>query len=211
MYHQHPSAALNKAFSLKPFQGVEPERGKFLFVGLDANYDPNIEASSIFKQVLLYLENGVEFWKRFGVHHPFMLPAYRGDGRFYHKSFAEIGFRPEHADDVSFVELMHVPTYGTSNLMPQDLDADHLVKLNQAILCGTAEYVFISDKVARLMRASGRFNWMPPEPQNLGQPLKVWHKTQNKTIYWHYHFSVYGKFLAEKRNQLKAIGNLVSS
>jgi hypothetical protein len=40
----------------------------------------------------------------------------------------------------------------------------------------------------------------------LGGPLKVWRKTGSKTIYWHYHFSVYGKFEQKKAGQLKAIG-----
>lgn len=211
MYHVHPSAALNKAFSLKPFQGVEPERSKFLFIGLDANYDPKVEASSIFPQLLKYLNDGVDFWKSCRVHHPFMLPAYKGDGRYYHKTFAEIGFRPEHADDVSFAELMHVPTYGKSSLVPQDLDKHHLERLNHAILHGTSQYVFICDSVARLMRDSGRFAWMPQKPQSIGQPLKIWLKAQNKMIYWHYHFSVYGKFQEEKLKQLKAIGDLIYS
>lgn len=221
MYHLHPSAALNKAFSLKPFQGVEPERSKFLFIGLDANYDPNIETSPIFPQVLLYLNNGVEFWKQYGVHHPFMLPTYRGEGKYYHEWFAKIGFRPEDAAEVCFFDLLHVPTCsqkkvkgqevdGHNKLESQDLDAHHLERLNKAILYGRAQYVFISGGVARLMRASGKFVWMPQKRQSIGQPLEVWHRTQNKTIYWHYHFSVYRKkFLERKINQINAIRDLI--
>jgi hypothetical protein len=209
MYHLHPSVALKEAFSSRPFQGQEPERAKFVFIGLDANYDPEIETSGIFPQLLKYLRNGVHFWEEYGVHHPFMLPAYKGDGRFYHKTFSNIGFQLEHAADVSFIELLHVPTYGRSVLTPKDLDAVHLAKLDRAIMHGTARFVFISDAVARLMRASGHFSWLPQQPRSLGQPLKVWYYTPNKTIYWHYHFSVYGKFNEEKLKQLKAIGGLI--
>lgn len=34
-------------------------------------------------------------WTKAGVHHPFLLPGYKGDRKYYHKTFAEIGFRPE--------------------------------------------------------------------------------------------------------------------
>lgn len=67
----------------------------FLFVGLDANYSPDLEASPSFQSVLEYHEDGVAFWRRYGVHHPFLLPEYRGDGRRYHRTFAKIGFKPK--------------------------------------------------------------------------------------------------------------------
>lgn len=86
MYNPHPSIHLNQAFSEKPFQGVPPETAMFLFLGLDANYSEVIEQSPIFCELLKYHENGVTFWKEYGVHHPFLLEGYRGDGRFYHRN-----------------------------------------------------------------------------------------------------------------------------
>ena len=115
-YRLHPSGALNRAFAARPYQGAEPEKATFLFVGLDANYSPAIEQNAVFDRVLDYLEDGVAFWKTHGVHHPFLLPQYRGDGQKYHKTFARIGFRPEHAEEVSFIEMLHVPTVGQSKL-----------------------------------------------------------------------------------------------
>ena len=128
MYHPHPSDLLNKIFSAKPFQGADPETATFLFVGLDANYAPSIETTPIFSSIVDYLDDGVAFWCKYGVHHPFLLPGYRGDGRLYHKTFASIGFTVEHAAQVSFVELLHVPTCGRSSLVPEDLDPQHLLR-----------------------------------------------------------------------------------
>jgi hypothetical protein len=95
MYIPHPSFELNRRFRLRPYQGVEPSLATFLFVGLDANYSPDLEASPSFQSVLEYHEDGVAFWRRYGVHHPFLLPEYRGDGRRYHRTFAKIGFKPK--------------------------------------------------------------------------------------------------------------------
>lgn len=209
MYNAHPSDALNRAFAARPFQGVEPEKAQFLFVGLDANYSPTVEQSPIFPQLLDYLSDGVGFWRAHGVHHPFLLAEYRGDGRKYHKTFARIGFTTANADEVSFVELVHVPTFGRNTLVSEDLDSEHLRRLNHAIEHGNARHVFIPDGVAKLMRASGSFPWMPKTPIDDGRVLKVWHKTESKMIYWHYHLSVYGKFEQKKTRQLNAIGQLI--
>ena len=181
----------------------------FLFLGLDANYSEVIEQSPIFCELLKYHENGVTFWKEHGVHHPFLLDGYRGDGRFYHRTFASIGFGPEHAALVSFAELLHHPTFGRSCLTPVDLDRNHLSNLNRAILEGDARHIFVPDSVAKLMRASRCFPWMPDSPRDEGTPLKIWFKGGGKTVYWHYHFSVYGAFQARKMEQLQQIAELI--
>ena len=211
MYHPHPSAALNQTFAAHPFQGAKPERAQFLFVGLDANYSPTIEQSPIFPQLLEYLNDGVKFWTEHGVHHPFLLPEYRGDGRKYHQTFARIGFTAKNAAEVSFVELVHVPTYGRSTLAIEDLEQGHLRRINDAIERGSSRHVFIPDGVAKLMRASAMFPWMPKVPVDMGEDLKVWHKIGEKTIYWHYHFSVYGLFEQKRTKQLNAIRQLINT
>jgi hypothetical protein len=205
MYHRHKSSSLNEIFSKRPFQGVEPESAKFMFIGLDANYDEGIENSPIFPQLLEYLKNGAEFWKRHQVHHPFLLPSYKGDGRRYHKSFAAIGFTSKNAQDISFVELLHLPTYGRSRLTAEDLDSAHLDRLNNAILHGRAQFIFIPQSVGRLTEESGRFPWMPQKPTAEEGPLKIWLRTERKTVYCHYHLSVYGRYEREKQRQLAAI------
>ena len=208
MYFKHPSLILTEAFVRRPFQGAEPESARFIFIGLDANYDAAIEKSPIFQSLLDYLENGVTFWQKHKVHHPFLLPSYSGDGRFYHKSFASIGFTPELAEDISFVELLHVPTYGKSSLKIEDLNHEHLQRVNNAILRGRGQFIFIPDSVGRLMKASGCFPWLPKKPISEGGPLKVWLNTGSKIVYWHYHFSVYGRFDLAKQKQLRMIATL---
>jgi hypothetical protein len=211
MYNPHPSAALNQAFVAHPFQGVEPEQARFLFVGLDANYDANVEHSPIFRQLLEYLADGVSFWRTYGVHHPFLLPQYRGDGRRYHKTFSRIGSTAANADQVSFVELVHVPTFGRSALVVADLDPNHLRRINHAIEHGNARHVFIPAGVAKLMRASGLFPWMPEVPIDVGGSLPIWHSNGRRTIYSHYHFSVYGKFEKGLTEQISTIHRLIAA
>lgn len=211
MYYQHPSNQLKNAFTFKPFQGAEPNSAKFLFVGLDANYARDVDESSIFKLLLSYLEDGVAFWRTHGVHHPFLLPGYAGDGRLYHKTFSKIGFTSAHASQVSFVELLHLPTYGRSALVPEDLDRKHLASLNAAIIDGQSEYIFIPDGVARLMHATGQFPWLPKSPLSTGGAMKIWLQSGDKTVFWHYHLSVYGKFQELKTKQLLEISDLLNS
>jgi hypothetical protein len=60
------------------------------------------------------------------------------------------------------------------------------------------------------MAGSGLFPWMPKVPQDEGRPLKVWARIGAKTVYWHYHLSVYGILEQPKRAQLRAISELVA-
>ncbi|MDR2837998.1 MAG: hypothetical protein LBV49_05440 [Azonexus sp.] len=209
MITRHPSSTLNCAFSEKPFQGQHPEEARFLFIGQDANYDHAIEKSSIFKDVLEYHADGVGFWKKHGVHHPFLLPGYTGDGRKYHKNFARIGFAPDLAEHVSFVELLHFPTVGRNNLDIADLSAEHLSFLNEVIFYGKAQYVFIPRVVATLMHKSGAFSWMPQQPKRMPEQLDTWFSSNKVTIFAHLHFSVYGKFEAKKAMEISRINKIV--
>jgi hypothetical protein len=208
MYQQHPSHELKKLFARQPYQGAIPSSAKFLFVGLDANYSAGIENTPIFQNVLEYHQDGVSFWRRHGVHHPFLLSQYRGDGRRYHATFAKIGFKPEHAELVSFVELLHVPTIGRNKLSPEDLNPSHLQMLNSAILEGDAEHIFISAGVARLMRASGAFSWLPKAPTTLGS-LPLLYKANQRAVYQYLHFSNYGKFQLQLEREASAIALLI--
>lgn len=209
MYETHPSHELKKLFAHKPYQGVAPDKAAFLFVGLDANYDAHIAARPIFSRICEYHNDGVAFWRNHGVHHPFLLPEYSGDGQLYHRSFARIGFCSHHANLVSFVELLHVPTVGRSKLVTSDLDESHLKILNVAIIDGQAEYVFISANVARLMHSTGAFPWLTKSPQKGESTLAVFYRQNNKTVYAHLHFSVYGKFELQKRKEASFMRSLL--
>ena len=211
MYHPHPSQTLTELFAATPFQGVLPDRAKFLFIGLDANYRATIEMEPIFPNILEYHDDGAGFWRKYGVHHPFLLPGYTGSGRYYHKSFAEIGFGPEHANIVSFAELLHLPTTGQSKLEVCDLDSTHLQKLQSWVIEGRAEHIFFPAGVARLLKSSKLFPWIPTKPIGRDGALKILLNKPNKRVYQHLHFSNYGKFLEQKRQEASDIRRLLEA
>ena len=210
MYQPHPSKMLNELFRAKPYQGAPPETAEFIFVGLDANFEADL-GSSICDRVREYLQDGVAFWRCHKVqHHPFLLPGYTGDGQLYHRNFKQIGFGPEDAHRVSFVELLHVPTFGRSQFVAEDLDAAHLDWLNSLMMGGAIRNVFLPDKVIRLMRrtrrTSPRFRWLRAPIPN--QVLPKLHEFGETTIYQHLHFANYGRFQERMRREAVAIGEL---
>lgn len=209
MYRIHPSTELVRLFEARPWQGAYPAQARWLFVGLDANYATDIERSSAFVHVLDYHADGVGFWRRHGVHHPFLLPVYRGDGRRYHRTFARIGFDAVDAPQVSFAELLHRPTVGRNRLEPSDLDDAHLAWLESAMFEGTAERVFVSDGVLRLMSRTRRFAclWRPSTAAS-GAALPVLYADNQRTVYLHLHFSNYGRFKARLDAEIDAIASM---
>ncbi|MEJ5990489.1 hypothetical protein WG902_10860 [Ramlibacter sp. PS3R-8] len=199
---------LTECFARRPYQGVDPREATLLFVGLDANYDANVERSPTFASILEYHADGAAFWRRYGVHHPFLLPEYRGDGRRYHSTFARIGFEPRHAGLVSFVELMHKPTVGRSKLEVGDFDPTHLRNLSFAMREGNAKYIFVSAGVVRLMRMSGAFPWLR-ERAAISSSLPVLYEDPARAVYLHLHFSNYGKFQLQLEAEARAIRSLL--
>jgi len=211
-YHPHPSDELQRLFQQKPYQGADPQDAAILFVGLDANFAADVASTEFFPRIVEYLTDGVKVWEDYGVHHPFLLPGYRGDGRFYHRSFARLGLSSALASHISFVELIGQPTVGTSRLSPEDLNPQHLSRLARWIEGDSTRLVFVPSSVGALMFASGAFTWMKrkrPQSDAALNHLKVWGVTGNTRILWHYHFSVYGKFEAEKAKQLSEMSALV--
>lgn len=209
MYIVHPSPELNDLFFRKPFQGAEPESAEYLFVGLDANYEADVHQKPIFQKLREYHDDGVRFWQEYGVHHPFLLPEYTGDGKFYHRSFARIGLKPEHAPLVSFIELLHVPTVGRNKLHSEDLSTSHLEFIKSVILDGRAKHIFVPSGVARLMRSTDCFSWLPKTVEINPGKLSTLYRRNAKTIYSHLHFSVYGKFEKQKIEELAAIHEIL--
>jgi hypothetical protein len=160
MYKLHPSEKLSSIFENKPYQGANPAEAKFLFFDLGANYEESLAEKWYFSEVVEYLSDGVSYWQLKGVHHPFMLPDYKGDGKLYHRRFAQIGFKPVNASEVSFVELVNFPTICRSKLNIDDLSEDHLKVLSSWVLEGKAEYIFIPAGVLRRMKESKVFGWI---------------------------------------------------
>ena len=207
MYEKHPSSELQRLFRERPYQGADPCTAHFIFLGLDANYAATLELTPTFGSVLEYHRDGVSFWRRYGVHHPFLLPSYRGDGRRYHLNFARIGFTASDADKVCFLELLHVPTIGRSKLDVPDLEDQHLTFIDSLVTSRKPRLIFLSAGVARLMRASGRFRWLQSARQESGL-LPVLHSDGDAKVFLHLHFSNYGKFQEQLDREACAIGRL---
>lgn len=192
MYFPHQNIKLHELFSHKPYQGADPAISSSLFFGLDANYDQKIDTQRCFSEIISYLEDGVRYWKERGFHHPFRHPDYRGDGSLYHRRFAEIGFTKEHAEQVSFVELIDVPTFGRSKLTIDDLKVSHIDRLSDWVLKGRAAYIFMPLSVSRLLRKTPQFSWLPEKPIGRDGSLPVLFRSDQKVVYMSYHFSYYG-------------------
>jgi hypothetical protein len=211
MYFPHQNKKLRQLFSLKPYQGADPATALFLFFGLDANYDSNVGDMSCFSEIVLYLEDGVQYWKERGFHHPFRHPDYKGDGAYYHRQFAKIGFTKEHAESVSFVEQIDVPTYGRNKLQVEDLNPSHIDRLSDWVLKGRATYIFIPSSVARLLRKTPQFSWLPEKPIGYDGSLPVLFRSDQKVVFAPFHFSCFGKYCLKKDRdlQIRDIGKLI--
>jgi hypothetical protein len=206
----HGSKRLIEHFRHKPWQGNAPMLATFLFVGLDANYNADIE--EMLPKIFDYLDDGVNWWQTnvAGVHHPFRLPEYHGDGKRYHNNFAKIGFTPCDAELVSFVELLHVPTTGRSALTRGELSDDHLRWLSNIFDNGAAKYIFfVGQRVARLMRERGMFFWLRSRPLGTDGNLKVLRQQDGRTIYEMYHLAAYGWQWATLNAQIAQISQIV--
>lgn len=158
-----------------PYQGQDPEKATVVFVGLDANYSAQIsDHPTFFQRILEYHEDGVGFWHRHGVHHPFLLPEcplpQNSSGVLYHRMFASMGLTPVFAEHISFVQLLDVPTVG--RIEPTAFwnlfNPEHARKLDHLLVSEGWRAVFTSDDVFRSMfearRQFGLFTWLPERP-----------------------------------------------
>lgn len=158
-YQRHPSKRLNELYAHKSFQGANPETAKFIFVGRDPNWAANVEQQSSFPQIESYLQDGVAFWESKGVHHPFLLPDYKDDGKRFHRMFSNMKLTSEYAKNISFVELLPFPTTGMSGsnrksflsyLMSND-NQKHLLKL-ESYFEDKTKIVFVSPGIITDLR-----------------------------------------------------------
>ncbi|PBI96051.1 hypothetical protein BKP43_03590 [Variovorax boronicumulans] len=208
----HPSAVLREYFEAKPYQGAAPASARFLFFGIDANFDHEVESSEAFPDICAYLEDGVRFWKANRQHHhPFLLPYYRGSGRPYHERFSRIGFGYEHADQVSFVELLHLPTFGAGCPAAAQLKSAHLSLLEEWVEDGSARYIFIPKTVLSMLQRSKRFRWLPSKPIKYLGSLPVLSESSHKTIFAPFHLSYRYAPKEERDRQLSDIGSLIDT
>lgn len=168
MYSIHPSEKLIELFRNKPYQCQDPRKAKILFLGLDANFCPNIEDDGFFSYIKEYLLEGVRFWNKYGVHHPFLLDACpRGDGVRYHKQFSKLGLSVNHAKHISFVELLDIPTAGRTNKKKlwSLLNLEYLREFDEILLNENPKLLFVSSGVLRVMKKIKKeqriFKWIP--------------------------------------------------
>jgi len=210
-YGVHRSDALRELFHAKPFQGADPATATFLFMGSDANFADDIESSRVFGDVCDYLRDGVAFWRSKGRHHPFLLDAYAGSGRRYHRRFEKIGFKPEHAAQVSFVEAFHLPTFGSGQPFASMLQPEHVERLEDWVMHGASRYVFIPKSVLALLHRAGGFPWLDAEPAGHRASLPVLHESPGKVIFAPYHLSYRYVSLELRDRQLADIGALIGT
>ncbi|MBT3725890.1 MAG: hypothetical protein HOM14_00310 [Gammaproteobacteria bacterium] len=199
-YSIHPSLQLVSLFKNKPYQGQEPSKSKIIILGNDANYSPEISTDSFFEYILEYHQDGVAFLKKYGVHHPFLLDSYpfhRGKGGVpYHRKFAKLGLSQKEAMEVSFVELLHLPTIGNTGadkrLFYEMLDKDHLQWIEDIIFSGKNKFVVVNQTLAGMvMKISQRMDRLNTLSQHIyKQPVpSVVLQLENITIFNGFSFS----------------------
>lgn len=173
-YDIHPSKVLRDIFASMPipFQGQDPRCSSVIFVGLDANYSAELfEYPRFCEKIFEYHRDGISFWQRYGVHHPFLLEEYplkRNQGGVpYHKKFTRLGLSSELAEKISFVELLDVPTVGstTEKRFWELFNLDHARRLDALFTQGSRRQVLLPDSVIKKMQLAGRkygvFDWVP--------------------------------------------------
>lgn len=132
----HPSQRLQDLYQFNAHQGAHPLNAKIIFIGRDPNWKFDIENDPIFPQIVEYLEDGISFWEKYKVHHPFLLSRYKGDGRRYHRMFSKIGLSELYKNDVSFIELLKFPTFGMASKNRKEFLHHFLSESNRQHLLG---------------------------------------------------------------------------
>lgn len=211
-YGLNPSSKLQALFRgmALPHQGQSPFKAQVIFVGIDANYSPEICANrDFFNRVLEYHEDGVEFWRRHGVHHPFLLPDYplpkNTGGVPYHRKFNSMGLSPKFAEYISFVELLDVPTTGSTDrkIFWTLFNRQHAIELDNLFTDGSYRVVFLSNSVIGYMQDAnkqyGVFDWLPMKCES-----GVFHQIGETAFYKAKHFSA-----AISREELQQIADVI--
>lgn len=196
-FQKHPSKLLLDFYKTKNFQGASPFDAKILFVGRDPNWAIDIEESPIFYLVEEYLSDGVKFWKKYGIHHPFLHPKYDGEGKKYHKAISRLNLQSEIANKISFIEIVGFPTTGMSSTnykkfneyLLSSENKNHLVELDQ--LLNSKKLIFLYwgliDSLKLLNKETGLFSKFA----NIDKKTMI-RTDLNKfgNIYFHKHFSM---------------------
>ena len=122
------------------------------------------------------------FWKKYGVHHPFLLDEYplkRNTGGVpYHNNFAKMRLDSSYAHRISFIELIPHPTTGRTEEATfwSLFDASHAARIDALMYEGKRKLIILSSSVMRKMekakRSLGVFQWLP-ESFRIGEMKKI--------------------------------------
>lgn len=196
-FSKHISFNLINLFKEKPYQGQSPEQAKIIFLSSDANYSKEISEHPFFNRILEYHEDGVKFWHKYGVHHPFLLSDYpfkkNQGGVPFHKRFSAIGLDSSYAEDICFLELLNTPTIGSMSKDKTEflnlIDLEHLKYIDHLITNSDGKLFFVSKNVADLLHDLKKrydiFNWL----QSCLKEVNSSQKVGNNKILVIYHFS----------------------
>lgn len=175
-FQPHPSIELVDLFKKKPFQGQTPEKAKIVFLSSDANYSPEISSHSFFNYIFEYHNDGIAFWHKYGCHHPFLLEDYPFNktqaGVPFHRNFSKLGLTKEYAEDISFLEILDLPTIGNKSKDTKQffrlLSLSHLARIDNLILKNQDILFFVPGGVLRDMVKISKqfqvFNWLQFTP-----------------------------------------------
>ena len=199
-FQKHTSEKMVDLFNEKPYQGQSPEKAKIIYLSSDANYSPEISNHKFFNYILEYQKDGIAFWKKYGVHHPFLLPDYPFNksraGVPFHRNFSKISLGSGYAKHISFLELLDIPTIGNKSqnkkLFYDLVSQSHLEYIDALILNGGRKLFFVSRGVLKDMLKLKRdypvFSWLDFSLTSKKQYSKSIQDNMVKEIY---HFSAY--------------------
>ncbi len=196
IFDVHPSQEMVALFKDKPFQGQSPEKASIIFLSSDANYSPEISNHPFFNFILEYQKNGIAFWKKYDCHHPFLLSNYpfnkNTGGVPFHRNFRKIGLSTTHIENISFLELLDIPTIGNKSknkkLFYDLVSKSHLAYIENLMMGDSSKLFFVSNGVLKdiekLKKRFPVFKWLDlPVTGRLSKGIK-----SNK-IEEIYHFS----------------------
>lgn len=206
-FSQHPSKILNELFLHRPFQGQHPAQSKVFIIGLDANWNEELEKfPKFFEEIKEYLKDGVAFWKKYGYHHPFLSPNYplkkNTGGVPYHRKFASMGLSSDFAEFISFVELLNVPTTGISTNKDDDfftlIDLEYVQSIIDIMFDSSIEpkLVIISPAVLKVLKKLKKYKVhikgldLEAVFNTTDEGIKIFpNKINNTNVILAYHFS----------------------
>jgi hypothetical protein len=200
IYKNHDSDTLRKLYKEKPYQGQHPDLAKVLIVGQDANYP--VMGDALLKTIKEYHEDGVAFWEKHDVHHPFLLPDFSSEvgGIRYHKQFRKLALDKRCAKYISFVELLDEATYGNTGKgklkdFTDKVSHGHIAKLETWMINSGDKLIFIpkmvmSTYLGKVFSKTRMLSWLIKcdKPMALDEPVLLWSQ-EGVSIYKYNHFS----------------------